>query len=245
MSERYEAESHTLSGAYALNAVSDEERARFERHLRRCEACAHEVAELAETAGRLGVAAARVPPRAMRETVLRRIGSVRQEPPAGLVRRLTPRMSRFALAACLAAAVLAGTTVWQWQEAERAREGVERAERHADALTRVLAAPDARITTGELPGGGTATVVLSPGHDQAAFLASGLPEPPADRVYQLWFDDAGTMRPAGLLDPAAGDSALLMDGRVDGAGGMGITVEPSGGSPQPTTEPLATMAFAG
>ncbi|WP_062214056.1 anti-sigma factor domain-containing protein [Streptomyces sp. NBRC 109706] len=244
MSERHEAEPHTLSGAYVLNAVSDEERSRFERHLRRCDACAREVAELAETAGRLGVAAARVPPPAMREVVLRRIGAVRQEPPAGLVRRLAPRLSRFALAACLAAA-LAGTTVWQWQQAEQARERVARAERQADALARVLAAPDARITTGGLPGGGTATVVVSPGHDQAAFLASGLPEPPADRVYQLWFDDAGTMRPAGLLDPAAANSALLMDGRVDGAGGMGITVEPSGGSPQPTTRPLATMAFDG
>ena len=44
---------HSLSGAYALDAVDDLERAAFERHLRECEACALEVGELRETVSRL------------------------------------------------------------------------------------------------------------------------------------------------------------------------------------------------
>lgn len=245
MSESYDAEPHTLSGAYAVNAVSEEERVRFERHLERCAACTREVAELAETAGRLGAALSITPPPAMRAAVLRRIAGVRQVPPRGAARRAARRLPRLTLAACLTAALLGGTTIWQWHAAEQARERVERAERLAGELAAVLSSPDMRVTTGEVPGGGTATVVVSPGRDRAAFMASGLPRPPAGRVYQLWFDEGGEMRPAGLLDPAAGEEAVLMDGRVGGATGMGITVEPAGGSPRPTSKPLAAMEFGG
>ena len=34
---------HALSGAYAVDALDDVERARFERHLANCEACRAEV----------------------------------------------------------------------------------------------------------------------------------------------------------------------------------------------------------
>ncbi|MBL0804656.1 zf-HC2 domain-containing protein, partial [Streptomyces albidoflavus] len=75
------AELHTLTGAYALHALPEEERAAFDRHLADCPACTTEVAELTATAARLGLAEAAVPPPAMKDQVLRRIGEVRQEPP--------------------------------------------------------------------------------------------------------------------------------------------------------------------
>ncbi|MDT0267488.1 anti-sigma factor [Streptomyces sp. DSM 44915] len=239
-----DAELHTLTGAYAVNAVPEDERARFERHLERCASCAREVSELSATAARLGGAMSRPAAPAMRRAVLERITRVRQESPRGAVRRAVRRLPPLTLAACLAAALLGGTTAWQWYSAEQARERVERAERRADELAAVLSSPDVRVTTGEVPGGGRATVILSPGHDRAAFLASGLPTPPDGLVYQLWFDEGGAMRPAGLLE-SGGEEAMLMDGRVGQATGMGITVEPAGGSARPTSEPLAAMDFAG
>ncbi|GAA3887867.1 anti-sigma factor [Streptomyces sedi] len=241
----HDVEPHTLSGAYAVNAVPEEERRGFERHLERCASCAREVAELTETAARLGTAMATEPPPAMRRAVLERIGRVRQEPPRGAVRRAVRGLPPLALAASLAALLLGGTTAWQWYSAEQAREREASAERLAEELTAVLSSPDARMTTGAVRGGGSATVVVSPDHDRVAFLASGLPAPPEGRVYQLWFADQETMRPAGLLDAGADEQALLMDGRLGEATGMGITVEPAGGSPQPTSEPLALMEFAG
>ncbi|MYS39774.1 anti-sigma factor, partial [Streptomyces sp. SID5998] len=36
---------HALTGAYALHALPDDERAAFERHLTGCSSCAREVAE--------------------------------------------------------------------------------------------------------------------------------------------------------------------------------------------------------
>ncbi|NKE62613.1 anti-sigma factor, partial [Lentzea sp. PSKA42] len=60
------ADLHTLTGAYAVNALSDTERAAFETHLIRCESCATEVAELAATATRLGAAVDFPPPPQLR-----------------------------------------------------------------------------------------------------------------------------------------------------------------------------------
>lgn len=136
---------------------------------------------------------------------------------------------------------LRGVALWQHQEAQDAREAAQRSQRQAEELASVLAAPDARAHTAKLPDGARGTVVVSRDRNKADFLTSGLPRPPEGKVYQLWFSDAGTMRPAGLMDPAATNNAVLMDGPVNAASGMGITIEPAGGSPEPTSGPLALV----
>ncbi|MBP5859837.1 anti-sigma factor [Streptomyces sp. LBUM 1478] len=246
-------ELHRLTGAYALHALSDEEHEAFERHLADCQPCAQETAELCATAARLGLAVSTTSPPVMRERVLRRIATVRQEAPGGSTpsrsggaRPRTRLLSRWALAACLAAAAaLGGTTVWQYQRAEEAVDQARRAERGADEIAAVLAAPDARSRSSELTAGASGTVVVSRNLDRAVFVASGLARPSADKVYQLWFDDDGTMRSAGLMDPRRRDQTVLMRGALDGASGMGVTLEPAGGSKQPTSAPLAVMPFPG
>ncbi|EGX55173.1 hypothetical protein SZN_34202 [Streptomyces zinciresistens K42] len=243
---------HRMAGAYALHALPDDEREAFERHLAGCAPCAQESAELAATAARLGLAAAAAPRREMREQVLRRIGTVRQESPgtADTARagRGTARgavLGRWALAACLAGATALGGTAW-WQY-DRAQEAVRReaaAERQSAEIAAVLSAPDATTRAGRLPDGARGSVVVSRARDRAVFVVSGLPRPPGGKTYQLWFDDGGTMRSAGLLDPGRGARAVLMQGAVGRSSGMGVTVEPAGGSARPTTAPLALMEFA-
>ncbi|MEU9348465.1 anti-sigma factor [Streptomyces sp. NPDC048278] len=244
---------HRLTGAYALHALSDEESAAFERHLEGCETCPQETAELCATAARLGLAVAVAPAPAMREQVLRRITAVRQETPGRVAQSLSVRsgpraraLSRWALAACLAAvAALGGTAVWQHQQAVEARDRARHATEATDAIAAVLAAPDAETRAAVLTGGATGTVVVSRGQDRAVFAVSGMARPPGGKVYQLWFDDDGTMRSAGLMDPGRSDQAVLLRGAVDGASGVGVTVEPAGGSERPTSAPLALLAFPG
>jgi len=244
------ADLHTLTGAYALHALPEDERREFERHLGDCEACTQEVRELSATAARLGLAVAETPPRELRERVLLEITTVRQEAPTP--RRVghaggggrTGRWTTFALAACIAAAAaFGGVAVWQNQVAQDARQEANQAQRQSDQLAEVLSAPDAKTTSGELTGGARGTVVVSQDQNRAVFLASGMERPPSGKVYQLWFNDEGTMRSAGLMDPAASDDAVLLDGPVDRATGMGITVEPAGGSAEPTSSPVALMDF--
>lgn len=245
------ADLHRMTGAYALHALSDDELVMFERHLAGCEPCAQEAAELSATAARLGLAATVAPPAAMREQVLHRVSSVRQESPGGLTAVRTVRtalrarlLSRWALAACLAAAAaLGGSTVWQHQRAEDALRQARRAQSSTEAIAAVLASPDARTRTAALGGGATGTVVVSRDRDRAVFLVSGMARPAAGKVYQLWFDDDGTMRSAGLMDPGRTDQAVLLQGSVDGASGVGVTVEPATGSKKPTSAPVALLGF--
>ncbi|MFF3849673.1 anti-sigma factor domain-containing protein [Streptomyces sp. NPDC002328] len=245
------ADLHTLTGAYALHALSVEEREAFERHLAECESCAQETAELAATAARLGMAVAVTPRPEMRDQVLRRITVVRQETPGGPTLSRTARaglwgrrLSGWALAACVAtAAALGGTAVWQHERAEDALEQARQTERTQEAIAAVLTAPDARSTTARLADGTDSAVVVSDSLDQAVFVVSGMAPPPPGQVYQLWFDDDGSMRSAGLMDSRRSDQAVLLRGDVDGASGMGVTLEPAGGSRQPTSAPLAQMRF--
>ena len=77
---------HTLTGAYAVDALPDDERERFEDHLAVCAACEQEVRELQATAARLGAISVAAPPPSMRARVLAEIDSVRQEHPAASVK---------------------------------------------------------------------------------------------------------------------------------------------------------------
>ncbi|MFD7785875.1 anti-sigma factor [Streptomyces nojiriensis] len=243
---------HTLTGAYALNALEPDERAAVERHLADCVSCTLEVREFSETAARLGLAVAAQPSPALRDEVMRRIATVRQEGPSpvraargGHVRPRWRPVSNWALAACIAAAVaLGGVAVAQYQQAEDARQQAQQARLANDAVGSVLAAADARVTTAPLRGGAVGTVVVSASRNQAVFAASGLPAPPGGKVYQLWYNDGGgKMRSAGLMDSGTPATATLLDGPVNAASGMGVTVEPAGGSPHPTSAPVALLAF--
>src|SRR5580704_7402277 len=72
---------HTLAGAYAMDAVTDEDRARFEQHLADCETCLADLRGMRETTARLA-AAAEVRPRAeLREQTVRAAAQTRQLPP--------------------------------------------------------------------------------------------------------------------------------------------------------------------
>ncbi|WP_018658209.1 anti-sigma factor [Actinomadura flavalba] len=230
---------HTLAGAYVLNALSDEERREFEAHLAGCETCAEEIQGLRETAARLGMAAARPAPDGLRARVLAEAGRTRQEPP----RLRDVRAARFRRAgpALLAAAslVLAALFGAGWFGAERRADQVEARERRTAAreaaLNAVLSAPDAVAVTASVRDGGRGTVVMSRSHDRAVVVMSGIPRAPHAHTYALWLMGAGVPEPVGTMERAAGP---VMIDNVGRARQVGITIEPAGGSPAPTTRPI-------
>ncbi|MFI0938245.1 anti-sigma factor domain-containing protein [Streptomyces sp. NPDC021020] len=235
------AELHTLTGAYALGAVSGPEERAFRRHLAVCDACREEVRELTETAARLAMAVAEVPPPGMRERVMAALPEVRQLPPHAPAPRAVRRrwrISHLALAACVAvAAVATGVAI----DARHRADVAVRAEQRAAELSAVTAAPDATFHTGALTGGGTATVVSSPRLARSAVLFHGLPALPDSHVYELWYRRDGAMVPAGLLPPGRPAGAALLDGTPTGADAVGVTAEPPGGSSTPTGPPLVVL----
>ncbi|WAL70226.1 anti-sigma factor [Kitasatospora sp. YST-16] len=246
------ADLHTLTGAYAAHALEAQESLRFEEHLASCPSCTAEVAEFRATLARLGSAESAAPPASLKAAVMAALPTVRQDAPALAPRaggkrqgdRWGRRWPRFALAACLAAALTTGAVaVQQHQEADRAQARAAALQQQQDRFADLLTAPDARTATAAATGGtGTGTVVWSHSRAQAAFLATALPDPAAGRTYQLWFADAGTMRPAGLLPHGTG--TLLLTGTPDGADAVGLTLEPAGGSPHPSGAPIMLLPLS-
>ncbi|MGW6413570.1 anti-sigma factor [Streptomyces sp. NPDC055055] len=237
---------HAAVGAYVLHALPPAEEAAFENHLAGCAACRREAEELRATVASLA-ATESVPVRPeARQRTLQRIRTVRQE---HTTRPARPhgRLMRLALAASLAAAAaLGGFALWQHSEAGDARARAIQAEARAQgdgaAFAAVLTAPDAALHTEKLPDGASAAVVVSRSQNRAAFTARDLPALTGDRVYELWYAaDTGDLRPAGLLSGSGRDPARLLTGPLGDATAVGITVEPAGGSTQPTTEPLGII----
>ncbi len=70
-----------------------------------------------------------------------------------------------------------------------------------------------------------------------------MPAPPSGKVYQLWLAQPGKgMEDAGLM-PVKADQTVVLEGDAATATAAGITVEPEGGSPAPTSEPIALFDF--
>ncbi len=244
-------ELHLLTGAYALDALTDDdEQADFEKHLARCPACAEEVRGLRETTARLAMAAAVAPPPQMRSRVLAAAPRTRQLPPpgrallaragerAGLRRRPSARAGLAAGILTLAAAV-AFLLVMQVSTSRQLQQ--EQASNRAVAA--VLAAPDVRTESAPAAVGGTVTAVMSARAARGGRHDGDLPALPGAKVYQLWvMTSSGAARSAGLLVVTGSGTAapVLASGVVPGDR-LGITVEPAGGTAQPTTAPVVIM----
>ena len=62
-------------------------------------------------------------------------------------------------------------------------------------------------------------------------------------AYQAWLqNEEGNMVPAGLMRETDGE--MVLDGDVNQAKGVGVTVEPAGGSDQPTSDPIALVELS-
>ncbi|WP_019927315.1 anti-sigma factor [Nocardia sp. BMG111209] len=100
---------------------------------------------------------------------------------------------------------------------------------------------DAQVRTIAVAGGGTLIVDASRQLDAAAIALDTVPRPATGHTIQLWLiPAAGQPHSAGLLDtlPTAGDPLIV---HLGDAGTVAVTIEPAGGSPLPTTDPIAAV----
>ena len=241
---------HLLTGSYALDAVPDGRQAGFWKHLARCPSCAEEVRGLRETAARLAMATAITPPPGMRPRVLAGAQRARQLPPPGrnlLARagtRTGPRpltLSRAGLTAGVLA--LAAAVALLFVTRASANRQLRQAQANSSAVAAVLAAPDARIESAPATIGGTVTAVTAAREHEAVVTAANIPTLPRASAYQLWvMTPSGTARSAGLLQATSpGSAASLLASGVRPGDRLDITVEPAGGTRQPTTTPVVII----
>lgn len=248
--ERHE-ELYELAGLFALDALDPEDRAHFEEHLATCSECQEEVDSFRETAAHL-VEDDVPPPPALRESVLSQIDSITQDAPdevttdtgeasalasdddAAPVTPLRPRrrgriITGVAVAAVAASALMFAAVERPW-ETDEAPLGPEQ---------QVVAAQDAeRFESASEQG--EFVVVYSPSKGQAVVELSDLEQPPEGHAYQAWYlhDDADPVSAGVLSADGAPQEMTLLEGDPTGAIGVALTIEPDGGSEQPTTDPF-------
>jgi hypothetical protein len=153
--------------------------------------------------------------------------------PAGR-RRGTWRSVVATLAVLVAVAV---PSTLAWRESQRAAD----AQARADRITQLLAEPGARVAAAEVTTGGTAVAVVTA--DAALVTAAGIADPGADRVYQLWVMRDGVPVPDATATVSDGALEIATDAFRTGDA-LALTVEPTGGSDAPTTEPVVVLAPA-
>jgi anti-sigma-K factor RskA len=248
-------EAHTLAGPYVLDAVSDGDRAQFERHLARCPACARELAELRKATTGLAQAAAAEPPPALIQRVLQSAGQVRQLPPAtvgggtrGIARaprarmrgRLGPRLPA-RMAGALAVVLFAAAAVLG-AVARQAADEASVAQQRAHQIAQVLNAPDAVMLTDRVKTAGTATIIMSDRDHSLVFTTAGLPSLSASHCYQLWLMGPTGDRSAGMLPmPRDGMTSPVVASGIRAGDRVGLTIEPDGGASRPTAAPILLM----
>lgn len=236
---------HKLTGAYALDALDELERARFDQHLAECEDCRAEVAELRETAAFLAEAVATPPPASLRTSVLAGISQVRPMPPEVPVaapvsisstraHRRRPVWTTFLVAAALMLVAGVGIATWSpWATDEVPQ---------LTAAEQVLQAPDAERVVLDLGEAGHAEVIRSKVLHKALIRTEDMAAAPTGQVYQLWLQQRGDMVPAGLME--GGSQEIILEGDAATASAAGVTIEPAGGSTTPNLPAVALFDFS-
>jgi anti-sigma-K factor RskA len=229
---------HMLAAAYALDALDEFERRAFERHLAGCETCTAELREFTEAAAALADRVAEPAPAALHDRVLAEVRMTRQLPARSARPVRGPSWRRSLIGAAAAVLVAAGAALGT--VAYQEHQSAEQARNLADGITRVLTSPDRVEVEHTVTGGGRATMVMAGG--DAVLSTAGIAEAPSGHEYQTWVIGAdGVIQSGGKLDLDKGEAAAFMKGVAKNAA-LAVTIEPEGGSQQPTTAPVVRLA---
>ncbi|MFO7690074.1 MAG: anti-sigma factor [Cryobacterium sp.] len=148
------------------------------------------------------------------------------------------RPVRLLVASAAAVALFVGGTVI----GQTFNDAGEFAGEQASSLARINAASDSDRAATTTRDGQAATLVWSNSLGLSAVLLEDLPELPANQDYQLWYINAAGPLPAGTFDSSGeGTAWRVLDGTMRAGDAVGVTVEPDGGSDQPTTDPIVAF----
>jgi anti-sigma-K factor RskA len=219
---------HDLLAAYALDALDDDERERFERHLAECEECSEQLALLREPVAALAYAAeGPAPPDALRGRI---IEGIRAEPRAAVIHlpRRNWALGAVAAVAAAAAAVAIGLGIW----ANSLSNSLDREQRANTAYRQAAEILSGNPTAKPLIGANGSLLVAEDG--RAALVVCGLAGAPSAKTYEAWVITGKTPQPAGLFRGGSGCSPVVLTKPVPGNATVAVTLEKAGGATSPT-----------
>jgi anti-sigma factor RsiW len=221
--------------AYSLGALEPEEEIEMARHLEGCERCRDELRWLQPAIDVLPESVAQLePPEGLRARLLAEVRSdaaEAEEPAVGWEARRSgaPQRRRGGLrgfflrpAIALTAVALIGAVIGGY-----ALRGGDEA---------------ATTTTTTVAQGGAVEAKLERRGDSGTLQLTGLRQAPAGKVYQAWVQKGNRIEPSSLFDVRRdGSASTSIPEQLEGADMVMVSLEPQGGSRQPTSKPLVTV----
>lgn len=254
-----------LKEAFVLGALPEEERRGFEEYLAAHPERQAEVEDLGAVAGLLALSPhEQDPPPGLRRAVMNVVSAEAQSPHrdarADRQHRGGSRLAgagRFfggsrgrgqSLALGAAALLLVGLFSWNLLLRGEAQELQGRVQDLQGQVEEASRAADARgtaeNTTVALEGSGAArgtfAEVVALERDRVVLVADSMPELREGRTYQIWVIRGSDPRPSGLFEPGEELVTAPVTNPLVGADAVAVTVEPAGGSPAPTSDPVMT-----
>jgi anti-sigma-K factor RskA len=215
---------HDLLAAYALDALDDDERERFERHLADCEECTDQLAMLREPVAALAYAAeGPVPRNELRDRI---IEGARAEPRAAVIKLPRRNWALGAVAGVAAAAAVLAIGLGLW--ANSLSNSLDR-ERNKSVIQKLL---EENATTKPLIGANGSLIVAENG--RAGLLVCELAGAPSAKTYEAWVISGKSPVPAGLFRGGNGCTSVLLTQRVPKNATVAVTLERAGGATSPT-----------
>lgn len=247
---------HELKDAYVLGALPEGERADFEAYLAAHPEHQAEIDDLGGLAGMLAFAPTEHEPapglrsRVMEvveaEASVPRIG--RPEPSAGPGRYASLRNLAVAAAAVLLIGLVSWNVLLQDEvedlqgEVEETRSEMQEARAEVEEAQTRQAEASSGARTIQLGGTwveqGTQAEVAEIDEDRIVLVLEDIPSVPEDRTLQIWVIRDEVPQPSGLFEPSGEFTATAVSTPLREGDTIAVTVEPAGGSEQPTTDPV-------
>jgi len=227
-----------LKDAYVLGALAEEERREFDEYLAAHPERRAEVEELGAVAGLLALSPhEHEPPPELRVKIMDAVGA--EAVPAGESRRsafawIGDLLSARNLALGAAALLVIGLFYWnlllrtEMQDLQERNQDLQASQKRSIVLHGSGVAQEAHVELVALEGG------------RAVLTAENMPPVPEDRTIQIWVIKDGDPKPGGLFEPDREMVATAVTVSLHGGDVLALTIEPEGGSPNPTSDPMMT-----
>ena len=243
-----------LKDAYVLDALPEEERRAFEDYLAAHPERQAEIDELGAVAGLLAFAPhEQEPSPQLRSRVMEIVeseaapSSARRE---SVFARFWEYLGARGLALGAAALLVVGLLSWNLllqgqvedlhgdvQNAQGQVEDLQGQVQDAQARRQVQQSPTIELE-GTWAAQGADVEVASINKDRIILVADNLPSVPDDRTCQIWVIKGDVPEPSGLFQPDGNMTATPITNSIQKADTIAVTVEPAGGSEQPTSDPV-------
>ena len=228
-----------LKDAYVLGALPEEERREFEEYLAAYPGRKAEIEELSAIAGLLALSPQEhEPPPELRRSIMSAVEPEAESPHTssrswlvGIRGYLGVRNLALGAAALLVIGLFSWNMILQGEV--RDLQGEVQSSR---------APQESRMVAMEGPGAahGAQAEVMILGDERAVLMAEDMPPAPEGKTFQIWVIQGDVPQPGGLFQTSEDPVATVIAQPLSGADAVAVTVEPEGGSPEPTTDPMLT-----